>query len=406
VPQLTVADNLFLGREIKGGLFLDKKKMGKDAQSYFEMLGMTIDFDLGDSVEELDTSRRQIVEIVKALMQHAKVLILDEPSNSLTDEELKNLFSLIQHLKRKKIGIIYISHRMEEIRAVADRVTVLRDGRNVSTLTSEEATDETLINLVTGKKKGLEFPVLNKEFGDTVLELREISTREGLEKISFKIREGEILGIGGLMGSGKEDIGRSLFGLEKVISGEVIVHGHQITELTPANLLQNGIVYFPSNKHDLLIACRNLLENQTILSLKQFIGKWVIDKKTERNAARDSGHQLNINPLDLNKIVSYFSGGNQKKILISRAMLKEGIKIFVLDEVTHGIDVGSKMEIFNLVSKLAEKGAAVIYISSELEELIHLCHRILAMHHHHIVKEVPSDKATRELLLQSYFGVA
>lgn len=405
VPQLSVVDNLFLCKEIRRGLILDKKQMLKEAQSHFEWLGMTVDFDLNYKIEDLDTSRRQIVEIVKALMQHAKLLILDEPSSSLSDEELKSLFNLIQHLKRENIGIIYISHRMEEIRAVADRVTVLRDGRKVSTLNSEEATDEILISLVTGKKKGLEFPTLSKEVGQTILELREISTKSGLENISFSLQEGEILGIGGLMGSGKADVGRALFGLEKIIQGEVVISGQRITDLSPANMLKTGLVYFPANKHALLIACRDLLENQTILSLKQFIKRGLIDKKKERNTAHESGRQLNINPLDLSKIASYFSGGNQKKILISRALLRKGIKIFVFVEVTHGIDVGSKMEIFNLVNELAEKGAGIIYISSELEELLHLTHRILAMHQHHIVKEVPSNKATREMLLQSYFGM-
>jgi len=406
VPQLSVVENLFLGRELKKGALMDKKRMFEEAQTHFHLLGMPIDFDLNTKIEDLDTSRRQIVEIVKALLQYAKVLILDEPSNALNEEELESLFNLIQNLKEKSIGIIYISHRIEEIRAVADRVTVLRDGRKEATLPKEECTDEALISLVTGKKTGLEFPPLNVSFGETLLEMQAVTTKKGLENINLTLRAGEILGIGGLMGSGKAEIGRTLFGLDKIISGEIIISGNKIAKFSPINMLKHGLVYFPADKHKVLIGCRSLLENQTILSLNQFISRGLINKKNEQKSALASGRQVNINPLELSKLVSYFSGGNQKKVLISRALLRLGVNIFVFDEVTHGIDVGAKMEIFKLVNELAEKGAGVVYISSELEELLHLTHRILAMHQFRIISEVPSAEADRQTLLYNFFGMA
>ena len=405
VPQLSVVGNLFLGRERRKGPFLDKKGMLRNAQMHLQKLGMSLDINLETKVSALPMATRQITEIVKALIQDVRVLILDEPSTALNEEELASLFAMIQKLKERGIGIIYISHRMEEIKEVCDRLTVLRDGERVSSMAREEVTEKALITAITGKEKGLEFPKLNRKLGKKILEVKNLSSIKGLRSISFSLREGEILGIGGLMGSGKSDIGRSVFGLDKVIEGEITISGKKAGAFSPKSMINEGVVYFPADKHQALIGCRNLKENQTILALHQFIRRGIIQKKKEVVEALNQAKKTNIKPPNLAKIVAYFSGGNQKKILISRALLLDHVRIFILDEVTHGIDIGGKIELFRIVKELSTNGAAVIYISSEMDELLNLCHRVVVMHQFRVFRELSSTEATRDNLLHHFFGL-
>jgi ribose transport system ATP-binding protein len=403
VLQLSILDNLYLGRELKKGIFLDQKKMVKGAQKCMEKL--KLDFDLRTGVGDLDVAGQQMVEIGKAFIEKAFVLILDEPSSSLNEEELVNLFKIIRNLKRHGIGVIYISHRLEEIKEVADRVTILRDGEKIGTLESKDIGENTLIALATGRKKGVKFPELLEKVGGKILEVENLSTRSGLENVSFDLREGEILGIGGLAGSGKSVVGKALFGLEQITCGKMKLFGKEITIVSPMSMLNKDVVYFPADKYKMLLLCRDLKENMTILSLKErFTRKGFVQKQEEERVASIQLEELNIKPPNLSRTIVHFSGGTQKKAIISRGFIKEA-RIFILDELTQGIDVGVKAEIYKIISDLGKKGVGIIFISSELSEILNLTHRILVMHQFGISKELNSKYATRSKVLRYYFGL-
>ncbi|MCK9230821.1 MAG: sugar ABC transporter ATP-binding protein [Syntrophales bacterium] len=405
VPQLTVLDNIFLGREFANKGILNKHLMRKYVVDRTEKEGLDIKDILDVEVSNLSIAKQQLVEIAKAVIYDASVIVLDEPSASLTDEEMAVLYNLIERLKRNGVGIIYISHRIDEIKKVCDRLTVLRDGHTITTLDSkQDITEDNLIRLITGYETGMSYPPLRKIEGKKILEVVNVATAGGLKNLNFDIREGEILGVGGLEGSGKDKVGRLLFGLEKIVSGHVKVFGEEIGKASPNRMLSKGIVYFPADKTKILFMGRPQLENQSILSLKSFTKTGFLQKKREKMEVTENVHKLSIVPKDTSKMVLYMSGGNQKKTLVSRGLLKKA-KLIIFDEVTHGIDIHAKGEIYKLLHELSQNNVSIVMITSELDELLNISHRIITMHEHAIFNTFEHEEASRVKLLNSYFGI-
>ncbi len=402
VPQLTVVENLFLGQEIVKKGLLDKAAMLKKAQESLQDLGF--DLDPLAIVGELNRAERQMAEIAKAFQQKMSVLILDEPTASLTDKEVNRLFEVIETLKKENVGVIYISHRIDELQKIGDRITVLRDGKFVATLDMDDADEHTLITLMTGREYQDIFPTINATLGETVLEVKGLSTASGLKDINFQVRAGEIVGIAGLVGAGKSRVGRAIFGLEDITAGSVELAGATLSNITPASSIGRGILYFPPDRHkEGLVLCRSVKENQTLASVPLFEKGPFLDIRRESSLVRKIVEKMNIKPGRIDQTISALSGGNQQKVMLGRGLTRD-VKVFIFDEASCGIDIGAKHEVYLFLKEQAEKGAAVIFISSELPEILHLSHTVLVMHGGRICSILPGSEATEEKVLSSCFG--
>ena len=410
IPQLSVVDNLYLGRELKKHHLLDKKAMKKQAENLYENLNLSFKIDVNEKVNNLSMAEQQIVAIVKALLHPMKILILDEPTSSFTQRETEMLFSHITDLKKKGIGIIYISHIVDELKAAADRVTILVDGKVKGTI--DKSTDITKDNLLKGmlksRKSSEDFPEMIDidSSGPTLIGVNHLWTKSGLQDISFHLKKGEILGIAGLPDSGKSLVGRALYGLEEIKNGEILVNGKNVAnKFSPSKALRNGIVYFPPEKLDAIALCRSIKENQTLPVIKEKFSRMGFIKKGEEvKNCFEQVERLSIKPNDLERSMRFLSGGNQQKVLFSRGLLKEA-EIFVFDDITRGIDIASKIEFYRLVNQLAEKGGAVIYISSEASELLNLCHRVVILYDKKIISVIDHNHISKEKLLHCILGL-
>jgi ribose transport system ATP-binding protein len=402
VPQLTVVENLFLGREmLKRGL-LNKEGMLEQARQSLAELGF--DLDPLAKVGELKRAERQMVEITKAFQEKMSVLILDEPTASLSDKEVTRLFEVIERLTGEGVGVIYISHRIDELKKVGDRISVLRDGKNVATLDMAQADEQRLISLMTGREYEEIFPVIDNVPGEMVLEVEGLATASGLRDISFRVRAGEILGIAGLVGAGKSRVGRAIYGLEQITKGHIRVFGEALKELSPIASLHRGILYFPADRHkEGLVLCRSVRENLTLAALPLFEKRGFIDLKREEKAVRRIVDKMNVRPARIHGAITHLSGGNQQKVMLSRGLTRD-IKVFIFDEASCGIDVGAKREVYLFLKEQAERGAAVIFISSELPEVLHLSHTIMVMHAGAVAKTLPGRTASEEDVLSACFG--
>ena len=402
VPQLTVVENLFLGQELVKGGFLDKKAMLTIAIESLSRLGFNI-----DPLAQVGSLRRaeaQMVEIAKAIQQKMSILILDEPTASLTNKEVDHLFELIRRLKSEGVGIIYISHRIDELKKIGDRITVLRDGRRVATLDMAEANGQKLISLMTGREYKDIYPEIPNTPGEVALSVENLSSVSGLRNVSFQVREGEILGIAGLVGAGKSRVGRALYGLEEITGGAIKLNGQILKKISPAESLSRGILYLPPDRQkEGLVLCRSVKENQTLCSIPLFERGGLIELKREETLVKRLIEKMKIRPSEPDRTIIYLSGGNQQKVMIARGLTRD-VRIFVFDEATCGIDVGAKTEVYQFLKELSEKGSVVIFISSEIEELIHLCHRVMVMYDNTISKIIPHSEATEENILSACFG--
>ena len=410
VPQLSVVDNLYLGRELKKHHLLDKKTMIRQAENLFESLNLSFKIRAHDKVNNLSMAEQQIVAIAKAFLQPMKILILDEPTSSFTHRETEMLFSHITDLKKRGIGIIYISHVVDELKAIADRVTILVDGKVTGAIDkSAEITKDNLLKAMLKSKKSFEdFPEMTDidSSAPTLLGVNHLWTESGLEDISFHLRKGEILGIAGLPDSGKSLVGRALYGLEEIKKGEILVNDkNTVNKFNPSKALCNGIVYIPPEKLDAIALCRSIKENQTLPVIKEkFSQMGFIKKGEEVNNCLEQIERLSIKPNDLERSMRFLSGGNQQKVLFSRGLLKEA-EIFIFDDITRGIDIASKIEFYKLVNQLANKGGAVVYISSEASELLNLCHRVAVLYDKKIISVIDHKHISRENLLPCILGL-
>jgi len=407
VPDLTVEENLFLGIEASNAGFLHRREMCRIGQKIIDDLGF--DLDLKSRVRNLRRADQQMTEIAKALLRDAKLLILDEPTASITEREVTKLFELIERLKKRGVGIIYVSHRMPEIRQVGDRVTVLRDGKRISTVHTHEVTDTQLIEMMTGRKIGMIYPHIQHKPRATLLETKNLGVEGRLRDISLYLREGEIVGIAGLVGHGKSMIPRAIFGLEKVSEGELLLYGKRIENTKPRMMLKKGVFYVPSDrKEEGLALTRPVLENVSMAALDTpHFSFWniLLHRRRERSRVSEVIERLDVRPPKIEIPIKFFSGGNKQKVMLSRGLTRN-IRVFLFDEPTVGIDVGAKKEVYIFLKQLAEDGAAVLFVSSELPELLNLCNRVYVAHRGRLVAEFTGNDITEYNVLHSFFDGA
>jgi len=404
VPQLTVEENLFLGAELTENRVLNKRAMHEEAREILDRLGFPLK--PGMRVAYLSRAEQQMVEIAKAFRSELSVLILDEPTASLTERETQRLFTLIEQAKRQGVGIIYITHRMNEIKRIGDRITVLRDGRKVATLNVAEASEMRLVELMTGRVIAQIFPKVAYRPGATVLEVKGLTTVTGIvSNVSIHVRSGEIVGLAGLVGSGKSEVARACFGVEPVAAGAVTFDGADVTGMAPRQMLDRGFFYLPSDRRDEgLVMVRGARENISLpsLNLGQFSSGLFLNRGAEKAQALALAKRLNLQPLNIERAVDHFSGGNQQKVLLAKA-LSRAVKLFVFDEPTVGVDVGTRVAIYKFIAELCEAGAAILLISSDLPEILHLTNRAYVMYRGVLRAELEGGEITEDRVLSQFF---
>jgi len=389
IPQLTVEENIFLGHEITRGLLLDKKELHRRSVEILDRLGFDLKADA--RVASLSRADRQMVEIAKAFTSPPSVLILDEPTASLTERETDRLFALVNAAKKSGTGIIYITHRMGEIRRIGDRITILRDGRKVATHDVADVDDEKLVELMTGRVITQVFPRIAFRPAETRLEVRNMTTAgNAVRDVSISVRAGEVVGIAGLVGSGKGEVGRACFGLETVVSGSIHLNGENVTGKSVMQMLKSGLFYLPSDRREEgLILVRGAKENISLAALddRSFTRFGFLRRAEETKRTLELARHVELRPLNLDRHLEQFSGGNQQKVMIAKALSRE-VDLFIFDEPTVGVDVGTRVAIYGFIRDLCEAGAGVLLISSDLPEILHLTNRTYVMYRGELRVEV------------------
>lgn len=400
MSHLTVAQNIYIGREpMKNGIYIDDKKMEEDAAKLFEKIG--VDIDPSVKVGTLTVGKQQMVEIAKAVSHDSKILILDEPTAALTQTEVEELFAIMNDLKAKGIGMIYISHRMDEINRISDRITVMRDGEYVGTLITKDTTKDEIVKMMVGRVIYGDKKEESKISDDApvVLEVKNLNRGTEIKNVSFKLRKGEILGFSGLMGSGRTEVARAIYGADEVESGEVFINGEKVNITTPAQAVKQGICYLSEDRKRYgLLLDKSVAENSVISSLDDYIkAGWIKDSAIDV-AAAEANDKLKTKTPSVKQQLKNLSGGNQQKVIIARWLLKDS-DIFIFDEPTRGIDIGAKSEMYALMEELAEKGKSIIMISSELSEIQRLSDRVVVMCEGRITGELDIKDATQEKIM-------
>ncbi len=404
-PSLSVVDNIWLGREPTRFGCIDRRRMRRLAQDKLAEMGTTLPLDA--VTDSLTRAQKQQAEIAKALLQNANYIIFDEPTASLTDVEANNVLRIIKDLRDQGKGIVYISHRMREIRELADRVTVLRNGEYVGTIERDEVEEERLVSMMTGRSMVELFPNVPHNPGKEVLNISHLGTASGgVRDVSLTVNAGEIVGLAGLVGCGKGRVGRACFGVEPIIHGEIRLNGQKIAPQSPRQMLQKGVCYFPSDRGaEGLCLNRPIAENVTMADLDTptMCRNGVLDLAQERQLATAAGRRLKLSTDDMSTRVEMLSGGNKQKILLARGLSRK-FDLFIFDEPTVGVDIGAKAEIYQLMHDLAVAGAAILVISSDLEEVVHISHRIYAIHDGRVAADLRGADRTEERVLASFFG--
>ena len=404
IPELSIAQNIYLGREPRKffNSTINWKQVEKDASKLFEMLGVKLD--VREKVANLSVSKQQMVEIAKALSLNAKVIIFDEPTSTLTDEDKSKLFEIIYKLKGQGIGIIYISHRLEELFEIGDRVTVLRDGKRTGHHNIKDIDMDKIITEMVGRKIEKQFERDIQTHGKEMLKVEGLSSKGVFNDISFSVREKEIVGFSGLVGSGRTEVMKAVFGIDPFDSGTVTIEGNSVHKPDPIQSVRKKIAFIPEDrKHD--GACLNLSVKENIVqaAMPYLFGKGIINLTHERELVEASVAELRIKTPTMLQKVKFLSGGNQQKVVLAKWLLTKA-KIFIFDEPTRGIDVGAKAEFHKLINQLVKEGAAVIMISSEMPEVIGMSDRIFVMKEGSIVKEFSRAEADQEKILKAAIG--
>lgn len=382
IPEMTVAENVFLGREqkkFKGLPFVDKKELNRMTQELLEEFELSEFIRPDMKMKDLNIAQIQMMEIIKAISYNSKVVIMDEPTSSLSEKETETLFRIIANLKEKKIGIIYISHRMEEVFELSDRISVLRDGQFIGCVNTKEASREELINMMVGRELEGGYPRNTAEKGDVVLELKNFTRKGVFENVNLSVHAGEILGMAGLVGAGRSEVMRALVGYDRLDSGEVILEGRKVDIKHPKDAVRNHIIMASEDRKELgLVLCRSIKENVSLQNFDKLANASFINKGTERKLADDYTQQMATKMNGIEDMVSSLSGGNQQKVVLAKCLLSDP-KVLIMDEPTRGIDVGAKAAIYHIMIELAKQGIAIIMISSELPELIGMSDRVMVM---------------------------
>lgn len=402
MKDLTIAENIFIGREPKGALnfLVDNKKLNNQAKDLFKKLNL--DLNPKTKVQNLTVAKQQMVEIAKALSFNSKILIMDEPTTALTETEIEVLFEIINSLREKGVGIIYISHRMDELKRISDRITVMRDGTYIDTLTTAETEMSKVIQLMVGRHVYIESkPNIAEGEKETVLQMKNISTKTLLKDVSFELKKGEILGFAGLMGAGRTEVARVLFGADPAISGTINLRGNEVKIKSPAAAVKHGIGYLSEDRKQFgLLVNMDVKSNIALATIKDYQSKmkFVSDSKIKKTAVKYV-EQLKIKTPSVDQQIRFLSGGNQQKVVIAKWLQRE-CDILIFDEPTRGIDVGAKGEIYKLLDELAASGKSIIMISSELPEILRMSHRIVVMAEGKITGVLSSEEATQEKIME------
>ncbi len=400
LSHLTVAQNIYIGREPKNGIFIDDKKMEDDTSILFKRMGVEIP--PSSKLGALTVGKQQMVEIAKAISHESRLLVLDEPTAALSQRESEELFKIMNELKAKGIGMVYISHRMNEIKRISDRVTVMRDGEYIGTVNTKDATQDEIVKMMVGREISGENKTKSnvKPNARTVLEVKNIGNGDTVKGVSFKLRRGEILGISGLMGAGRTELARLIFGAEKMTDGEIYINGVKEEIRSPEEAVKKGICYLSEDRkrYGILVE-KNVAENTVLASLDKYINNTFIDDKQIYDDSEWVNKELRTKATSMYQRVRELSGGNQQKIVISKWLLRDA-DVFIFDEPTRGIDIGAKSEIYNLIEKLASAGKSIIMISSELAEVLRLSDRIIVMCEGYLTGELDIAEATQEKIMQ------
>jgi ribose transport system ATP-binding protein len=407
IPEMTVFENLFVGKEMRKGVFVDTKAMIRRSEEIFNDIGVSID--PSARIKSLSVAYCQLVEIAKALLDDSKLLILDEPTATLTNTEVEILFRVLGKLKSDSISLVYISHRLEEVFRLCDEITVLRDGAFIKTMKTAETDIESLIRLMIGRELSQEFPVRTPSAPTktvpSVLKVEGLCNKK-IKNISFELKKGEMLGIAGLVGSGRSEIVRAIFGADKVEKGAIYLNGKKTVIKNPWNAIKNGIALIPEDrKREGLMLILPIALNISIIKIKDLCRSLFISPSKERELLKKSVNLLSINAASLGNPAWSLSGGNQQKIVLAK-WLATNSDIFIFDEPTRGIDVGAKKEIYDFLFKLKSEGKSIIVISSEMQEILGLSDRILVMHEGMIKGELNYAEATQERILTLASGLA
>ena len=397
--HLTVAQNLFIGREFMNGVKIDDKKMNEEAKKLFDKLN--VDIDPTETMSNLTVGKQQMCEIAKAVSFDAKVIIFDEPSAALTETEIEAMFEIIRDLKKRDIAMVYISHRMDEIKVITDRVTVMRDGTYVGTIITKDSTKEDIINMMVGRVI-YEDPKTQSQVAPdapVVLEVKNLNAGKMVQNVSFKLHKGEILGFSGLMGAGRTETARALFGADPVDSGEIYINGEKVTINSPRDAVRCGIGYLSEDRKRYgIVVQKTVAENTTMATMKNFMKGLLIDKKKEAKVAQEYVEALATKTPSVDQLVVNLSGGNQQKVVIAKWLTRD-CDILIFDEPTRGIDVGAKNEIYKLMNKLAAEGKSIIMISSEMTEILRMSDRIVVMCEGKKTGEIDIAEATQENIM-------
>lgn len=398
IPDLTVAENIYLGREVKkkNGM-LDKAVMKKRSQEILDMLDLKIK--PTDVVKKLSAAQKQMVEIARAVSGNAKVVIMDEPTSSISEHEVESLFRIIRKLKSENVAVLYISHRLKELFEIGDQVSILRDGKYIKTVPLSAITEKELVSLMVGREIKTYIDRSGKSTGETVLELQEVSRRGAFSKINLKVLKGEIVGVAGLIGSGRTEVLRGIFGAEPFETGRMLVKGKVVQIKYPRQAIALGIGLIPEDRRlQGVMLKKSVSDNITLTSIRRNTRRGFVDFKWEKNSSSEYIGKLKIKTPGAGTIVKNLSGGNQQKIVIAKWFL-EGSEILLMDEPTRGIDVGAKFEIYNLMNEFTRSGGSVLVVSSELPELLGICDRIYVMAEGRITGCLDNQDLTEETVM-------
>lgn len=398
--DLTVAQNIFIGRETMNGKLINDNEMIEKSKELFKIL--EVEVDPSAVVGDLPVGIQQMTEIAKAISLNANVIVFDEPTSSLTEEEIGHLFKVIDRLQKKDVGIIYISHRMDEIGKISDRITVLRDGGYVGTVNTKETSRDELINMMVGRVSYVE-PKIKSSIADNaavVLEVKNLHRGRKVKDVSFVLKKGEILGMAGLMGSGRTEVARAIFGADKLDSGEILLYNKKVNIKNTEDAAKYGIGYLSEDRRvDGVITGFSIKDNISICAIDDFINNKLIDDKKIEEVSDSFITALNIKCYSSDQIVKTLSGGNQQKVIVAKWLVRDS-EILIFDEPTKGIDIGAKNEIYKIINKLAKAGKSIIVISSEMDEILRLSDRIIVMAEGKKAGELKIEDASQEKILE------
>lgn len=400
VPELTVAQNIFLGREKTNWLpfWLDDTHTNAQAEAILQQMG--VDIAPTTLLKHLSVAEMQMVEIAKAISNNAKVIIMDEPTSAISDKEVATLFKIIKDLKQQGVGILYISHKMDEIFQISDTITVLRDGQYIGTKPASEFDQPTLISMMVGRAITNLFPEIVPSKGEVVLSVKQLTRQGVFADITFEVRKGEVLGLAGLMGAGRTEMARAIFGLDRYDSGEIYLNGRAVHIHSPAKAIALGIGYVSEDRKGLgFIPAMTIQDNITLSSLPQHAKAGWVMTDSEATVAARMMQNLRIKATGAAQKVSHLSGGNQQKVVIAK-VLQAAPNVVILDEPTRGIDIGAKFEIYKLINDLTAQGIAVVMISSELPEILGLSHRILVLSKGKQTALLSNTEATQDMIMK------